>query len=358
MNLTFYQGDDSTMQTIQVPEEVYTNTGIQPMVASQGIKPGETLRLEAFDPSSLEMADMEVHHAGKEKIYIGETEYELNRLELEFKGIPSIMWLDDNGMTYREETVMGLVMERSNPKEAMQLADASGLDLLETYAVRPRPPIVNETAITELTIQLEGVEAARFVELNSPRQQVVSENPLILKLKPVSLDAGDVNLSPYLEATEIIQCEHPTIQMASERITRDAASEADYARTLNEYVYRHLDKKPVVSISSSVEILEAGIGDCSEHTTLFTALSRAAGIPTKVHVGMVHLQGRFLYHAWPVVYLDGQWVAIDPTLGQYPADATHIALLEGDFANLSELIPVLGRVQVRVLEQVHGKEQL
>ncbi len=351
MHLTFYQGEDSTLQTIQVPQEVYTNTGIQPMVASQGIKPGETLRMDAFDPASLEMSTMEVHHAGKEEVYIGSTPYELNRLELNFKGIPSILWLDDNGMTYREETVMGLVMERSTPEEAMALADAGDLDLLEAYAVRPQPPIIGAASLQTLTVQLDGVEPELFEVLESPRQHVLSTDPMILMLSRQSEATAPPGDGEFLNATEIIQCEAPLIQQTAQKILAKAPTLGQQARALTFWVFDHLAKKPVVSISSSVEILEAGFGDCSEHTTLFTALSRAARIPTRIHVGLVHVQGRFLYHAWPVIYLNGEWIDVDPTLGQFPADATHIALLEGDFANLSQLIPVLGNVQIRVLEQ-------
>jgi len=354
MRLTFYQGDDSTVQTIRVPEELYTYTGIQPMVANQGIKPGETLRMPAFDPVSLEMSDVEIHHAGKDVREIDGVEYELNKLELEFRGIPSIMWLDDNGLTYREETVMGLVMERSTPFEAMRIADAADIDLLEAYAVYAYPPIKDAHRLKALTLRLEGVSPELFEALDSDRQKIIQTEPLIIRLKPTSLPESLVDATLFLGSTETIQCAHPRILKAADHIAGRAGSVGQKARALNFWVFEHLAKKPVVSLSSSVEIMDGGVGDCSEHTTLFTALSRAAGIPTKVNVGMVYVQGRFLYHAWPSVYVDGHWTQIDPTMGQYPADATHIALLEGDFANLTELIPILGRVQVRVLEQQHG----
>ena len=34
-------------------------------------------------------------------------------------------------------------------------------------------------------------------------------------------------------------------------------------------------------------------------------------------MGLVHIRGSFYYHAWPEVWL-GEWVAVDPTLGQAP----------------------------------------
>ena len=144
----------------------------------------------------------------------------------------------------------------------------------------------------------------------------------------------------------------------SKELTKNDTTKQDRVDRLTNWVYNYLTKKPVVSLSSALEILEAKQGDCSEHTTLFTTLSRSMGIPTKIHIGLVYLQGRFLYHAWPVVYLDGNWIAVDPTLGQTVADATHITLLEGDFNNLNELIPLLGRLTIQIIEQKYEKPLL
>lgn len=156
-------------------------------------------------------------------------------------------------------------------------------------------------------------------------------------------------------SNDIIQCTHPRIVELTNEITKFDHSEWEKINRLNDWVFRYLKKRPVVTLSSALEILDGKQGDCSEHTTLFTSLSRGVGIPTKIHIGLVYLDGRFLYHAWPVVFLEGEWIAIDPTLGQSIADATHITLLEGDFNNLTELIPLLGRVTIRVIEQKYEK---
>jgi transglutaminase-like putative cysteine protease len=90
------------------------------------------------------------------------------------------------------------------------------------------------------------------------------------------------------------------------------------------------------------------VGDCNEHTILYTGLARSVGLPTKVAAGLVYVKGKFYYHAWPEVYL-GQWVAIDPTLNQFPADATHIRLIEGGLERQAELIQLMGKVSLDIL---------
>jgi transglutaminase-like putative cysteine protease len=78
---------------------------------------------------------------------------------------------------------------------------------------------------------------------------------------------------------------------------------------------------------------------------LYVALARAIGLPARTAVGLVHVRGRFYYHAWPEVYLNG-WVAVDPTLGQYPADASHLRFLVGGLARQVELIRLIGRLSI------------
>jgi transglutaminase-like putative cysteine protease len=71
-------------------------------------------------------------------------------------------------------------------------------------------------------------------------------------------------------------------------------------------------------------------------------------------VGLVHMHGAFYYHAWPEVYLEeaggGLWLPVDPTLNQFPADATHIRLARGGLDRQAALLAVIGRARMNVLE--------
>jgi len=351
MTLRFIQGDDTTTSDIIVPEELYTYTAIQPMVASKGIMEGETVRVPAYDPMSNEMADVTISHEGKELQDIGGEKMILNKLKIEFKGIPSIMWLDDNGITYKEETIMGMTMERTTPELALAKSETAEVDLLNGFAITPNYPISRPEKLKELVIEISEIASDRIMSLESQRQQVIKRNPLTLRLRPSTTHHAKNSIQNYLKPSEMIQSEHHQIKDQVRKILGDFDKFENRSSRLTEWVYEYLEKRPVASISGAVEILNTGVGDCTEHTTLYTALSRAAGIPTKVHIGLVYLQGRFLFHAWPVVAIDGEWVDVDPSLNQYPADATHIALLEGDFENLTDLIPILGNIEIKILEQ-------
>ena len=90
-------------------------------------------------------------------------------------------------------------------------------------------------------------------------------------------------------------------------------------------------------------------GDCNEHAVLLAALARAAGIPAEVEAGLVYLRGRFYYHAWNVLYI-GKWVTADAVLGQMPADATHIRFVRGSTERQADLLGLMGRLRLEILE--------
>jgi hypothetical protein len=105
----------------------------------------------------------------------------------------------------------------------------------------------------------------------------------------------------------------------------------------------------VLSVPSALETLRQGVGDCNEHAVVFAALARAAGIPAQVEAGLVYMDGRFYYHAWNVVNL-GVWITVDALMNQFPADVTHIRLVRGEPAEQIDLMRVIGKLSLEVLE--------
>ena len=96
-------------------------------------------------------------------------------------------------------------------------------------------------------------------------------------------------------------------------------------------------------------MLRTKVGDCNEHTALYVALARAGGLPARINVGLVAVRNAFYYHAWPEIYL-GSWVAVDPTLGQFPADAAHLRFTVGGLARQAELLRLIGNLEIDVLD--------
>ena len=64
--------------------------------------------------------------------------------------------------------------------------------------------------------------------------------------------------------------------------------------------------------------------------------------------------GAFYYHAWPEVWIEeqgqGLWLPVDPTLNQFPADATHVRLVRGGLDRQAAILGLFGRAELSVLD--------
>jgi len=169
-----------------------------------------------------------------------------------------------------------------------------------------------------------------------------------LDFRPPRLPLGGPDLDPYLRPTPFIQSDHAELKQTASSILKGEKDALRAAKELATWVFENVEKRPLLSIPSSLEVLHSRVGDCNEHTALFAGLARAAGLPTRVVAGLVYVKGNFYYHAWAEIYA-GQWVAIDPTLNQFPADATHVRLIEGGLERQAELARVIGKVNLKVL---------
>jgi transglutaminase-like putative cysteine protease len=84
-------------------------------------------------------------------------------------------------------------------------------------------------------------------------------------------------------------------------------------------------------------------------------MARAIGLPARIAVGLAYVRGAFYYHAWPEVFLEaspgrGLWVAVDPTLNEYPANAAHLRLVRGGLDRQAAILPLIGHTTIDVVD--------
>jgi transglutaminase-like putative cysteine protease len=209
-----------------------------------------------------------------------------------------------------------------------------------------------------LKVVINGIEPELF-DLEDDFQTIISTDPLVLEIHPGRIDSSELkDRMPFLRSRTFVQSDDPRIMKAASEITSNSSTNEFIANDIGKWVFDNIEKDYVISMPSAIDVLEIKKGDCNEHTSLYTALARASGLPTKICIGIVYKDGRFYYHAWPAVYLGG-WRPLDPTFGQDVADAAHIKFLEGGFERQANLLRMVGRVSVTILATSENmKEQL
>ncbi len=348
------------------------------LAAAGALSVGRVASVRVFDPSTLGVRNVTLHVTAHDTLIVpdsvgmgangrfiatGTDTIPVWRIEQEIGGVRIATWVDDDGMTVRAESPLGFTIERTAFELAQQswndarrdpsLAAGYGV-LIEGTAVSSNITIEDVASIDVLRVRLRGVELAGF-DLDGGRQSLRGDTLVIARgTLPGSAGytlpwSGGGPPAGELEATPLIQADHPRIREAAQRATGGTTDPVQVAARLNEWVHANLRRAITPSVPSALQVLDARQGDCNEHTVLYVALARSLGLPARTAVGLVHIRGRFYYHAWPEVWLNGEWVAVDPTLGQAPADASHLRFLVGGLARQIELIRLIGRLNVDVL---------
>lgn len=222
-------------------------------------------------------------------------------------------------------------------------------DVTELFSVVSDVPVKQRDKINLLKLKISGIDDN--LSLNGGRQSLVDGILTVNKEKiPEIVEIPEGGEKRFLRPTPFVQSDHPEIKGKVSEIVLPDDTPFAKAQKIMRWIYENIQKRPVLSVPNALEILRNRMGDCNEHAVLMAAMARAAGIPAQIETGLVYMNGRFYYHAWNVFYL-GDWLTVDALMGQMPADVTHIRFIRGEPDKQIDLIKVIGKVKINILEQ-------
>jgi transglutaminase-like putative cysteine protease len=104
-------------------------------------------------------------------------------------------------------------------------------------------------------------------------------------------------------------------------------------------------------------------GDCTEYAMLTAAMCKAQGVPARTAIGLVYVNNLLgkpglAFHMWTEVFVDGQWLGLDATLGQGSVGPGHIKITDHSWAGVvsfTPLLPVKGFIMANPTVEVVGK---
>ena len=277
-------------------------------------------------------------------------------------------WVDAQGRVVQAYQAGGITLKRmayeiafENWRIARDRAAATATnasDVIERTAIAANASLGRER-ISSLRARLTGVDLRGYA-LDGGRQSLTGDTLHVQRDanaamtptwgfdKPRSREFTDrfrkeLGDEPLLQAHDIRMVSAAVKIIGLERYPRAVAER------LNKWVHDSLKKEVTFSVPNALEVMRTRRGDCNEHTQLYVALARAIGLPARIATGLAYVRGKFYYHAWPEVWLN-DWVAVDPTFGQFPADASHLRFAIGGLAQQANLIRLIGNLKIDVLE--------
>jgi hypothetical protein len=347
--------------TYRVRGDVYPGPALNLYPLMQGPSAGKTYKVLAFDPEDVKVREVKISVLGEELTPDGQLGLKLRNDLYPF--VNNDIWVDGQGNTMVESVRDGLVITRA--EESRNLGAFVGMlaigrkDLINDFSmVQAEPPLKNQTRLTGLSVEIDGwndslpllQEGGQVVERAGEGRITVRTGSAL----PAPGEKGAAPVPPgdkYLKPASMIESDAPEIMVQARSLAGGKKGQLEVARALAAWTADWL-KDSVDDGGSAVASLKSRNGNCQTHARLYTALARAAGIPTRFVSGLVSLEGKgFLYHSWAESWLDGRWVGVDPFYNQLPVDPTHLKFFEGHTQDdLAPIIAIIGRINIRVLE--------
>ncbi|MBT3922537.1 MAG: transglutaminase domain-containing protein [Nitrospina sp.] len=340
------------------PETLPSSTFLLNLMA-KGLQVGQKGIVPLFLEPFQMLVDLEFEVLDKENLDYEGQPVETFAIKQKFSGIESTLWVAKDGSVIKETTNQGFESFKESAQVAQKLDESLTVSSLITMSlVKPDRPIDQSDRVRNIIFHLQPLRSPDLVPQDH-RQRLLKTEKLPNGLYRITLEVkteAEQNISSafgtpgpdpkYLQDSAEVQARHPMIQALARELAGEQHNVWQVAKDINRWVYLNLEKELVDTVTA-LDALHERRGECQSHTFLFTALARAAGIPTRIVNGLVYSAeyAGFLYHAWPEVYV-GEWRALDPTFGQDRVDATHIKLTEGTEDGPFRLMEFVGKVEI------------
>ncbi len=330
--------------------DIYITSVIPDMLLRRGFARG-SFDLPTFDPMTGSTRQYRVDVIGLDRIKRFGND-EVWDVKLIYGPLRTSLYINKNGTLLMEKTPEGFMSVREDKEVALKLdlRSEAEIDLLSEFMIplggavieRPREAV-------RVTLRIKDLEAGLF-DLDDFNQVWVPDSQfLLIDSRGIDGATSPEVLPSDTAETHDIQCHDRRMVSAAERITEKSTTDLERLEAINRHLFENINKSLAASMPNALEVLQKMRGDCNEHSVLFVALARALGIPARVNVGLLYMEGDFYYHAWTQAFAEGRWQTFDATLGQSPADAAHVKLTSG---NLDQMLALLrfGDARITLVE--------
>jgi hypothetical protein len=364
LHITVDSAGTSSTRTFDLTQPCYLSGASHLLLLNKGFEEETEHQCLIFDPMSQAMDTLTMKIVGRETVESASPAQEAWRVKMVFQGIEQESWITSQGLRLKDQALDGMMVSRAIPEEEAMAAAAMfqlGGDLAgflqqvtESFKVQIEGRIENPRQSTRLVLDILGIQPEDLT-LDGYWQRMLddkSEDAFRVEIAHQDNQVSSQDSRENLQSGLLVQSDAPAIREKALEITSGAESNREKAERILKWVYDNMDRSALrMTIPSAVEVLESRKGDCNEHATLFAALARAAGVPTKICSGAMYMGTGFAYHAWNEVAVEDQgWLPVDSAWNQFPADATHLKLVEGELDRQVGVLRAVGKLKLKIVE--------
>jgi transglutaminase-like putative cysteine protease len=272
------------------------------------------------------------------------------RLEHDAPGSATVSWIDAGGTLVHQETAGGVTLVRSafeivrnNYRSRLRAESAAWRRAIPGMVPLVATGLALDTvsAIREFLLQPDSTAtvSGRARRLGGGRQTVRGDTVIVSRFTPS--DSTSADQPPEEGTARTLSTMEDEIRRTAIQLVRGARTPDERARRLTSWVSRQ------IATDSSAESSEAALftfrrrrGGPDGKAQLLASMAIAAGLPARVASGLAILPEGSFGHSWTELWL-GRWVAVDPSLGHYPASASLVRLSIGGRSRPVDLLPLV-----------------
>lgn len=287
------------------------------------------------------------------------------------------LWLDKDLNVVRSLTKMEgmgeLELVRTTKAVAVKKGQGGG-DITERQLIYlnrtlPRNP---DYVVYRITLSDDKDPATSFAR--DDRQQIKSVQSKSFELhvqavrRPESPSKDAKVGEEFLKSNYFINCDDEKVQELAREATGEEKDPWRKSQKIERWVRDHMKIQNYSEAMATADHVARTLeGDCTEYAMLAAAMCRAVHVPSRTAVGLIYAvidrRPTLAYHMWTEVWVDGQWVALDATLGRGSVGADHLKITDHSWHGVQSVVPllpvtrvILGKPEVEVL-QVKGENE-
>lgn len=306
------------------------------------LKKGAALTQKIVEPTSGRLMESRIEYAGEETIELGGKRMKCHKLTVReewMKEQPTFFYIYEERIV---RVVTGSIRADIATKEEHD-RDFAPARISSFIPVVNAPKGDGNPARLRIAI-VSTKDGDNFQDLFPDcayyKQTATAQDRLTLELKSVrpGADTGSATLAAdipedvrkFLTASSLAQSGAAALAERAQGIVGDEKNALAAATKICAWVFANVRQQEVAAgRASALETLGSGAGNCNELAYLFAALSRAAGIPARVALGILIDGETAGYHAWAEVWA-GEWIPVDPTRKRIGVPAGYLRLATGD----------------------------
>jgi len=304
--------------------------------------------------------------------------------------IGAVWWTDRTGEVMKMQLdALRQVTFRTTREIALAESGPKQFDLLQSTTVRVNRPLDHpgRTRQVRYRVQLESEDPSRVFSAGLS-QRVTPIDPHTAEIVVRAIRPGQPAAEPALgtagaasagnsagrasdwvssppptdedrQPNNLVQSDNPQIVALAKQGAGGRTDPWLAAVALESFVHQYITNRSYsTAFSTAVEVAQSREGACTQHAVLLAALARARGIPARVAVGLVYVEGNagFAFHMWDEVWITDRWIPLDATRGRGGIGAAHLKLADSSLsgeAAYSCFLPVtqvIGQAKIEILD--------